>query len=143
MTREEFADISSWIELQEVMIEHNYYGYLDGDLYIDEYDLMDGLRVAAQDWACVSDIPIDELTSFDHYASCWVVSPGFLDIQHYYDDEFDAIKEDFEEYLDEHELFGDDESENETAPEDEEVASEDFVEQSCVSGDMILELLFE
>lgn len=113
MTREEFEALTGWKDLQEAMIENSYYSdELDGDIYYSSYDLIiHGLQSAVLECRSIEDLHMMALDELDPDADIWVVSPDFTIVRNYWQDEFDSIKENFGEWLEDNGLFDDEEVE--------------------------------
>ena len=110
MTRKEYRDINGWFDLQDAMRSHEYYDELDGDLYEYESDLVDGFEWAVRN-ECreIADIQRMDIQQIDYNAEAWCVSPDFSYVTNYYSDDFNDLKEDFYEWLEDNELFDDEE----------------------------------
>lgn len=112
MTQEEFRAIGGWFDLQDAMRSSSYYDELDGDLYEYESDLMDGFEWAVRnECSRIADIQRMDIQEIDDNAEVWCVSSDFSYVRNYYADDFDSIKEDFYEWLEDNEMFDDEEAE--------------------------------
>lgn len=130
MTREEFNNIDGWSELQDAMHDEEYYDDLDGTLYFYESDLVDAVEWAVRN-ECrdIADLRRMALEDLDEGADVWCCSPDFSYVNSLWNMDFDRIKDDFCDWMENNDLF---------EPDEEEVYEEPVV-VGCVEPEPQLE----
>lgn len=118
MTREEFKYIYTWRELYESMRAQEYYVDAEEYFYETPAELRAGLIRALTDVGCsFEDIACMDLPWIDPDAEAWTASIYFGTIKNYYGNEFQSIKDNFEEWLEDNGYFDEeDDCEIESAP---------------------------
>lgn len=137
MTREEFKRIYTWRELYESMRAQEYYVDMEEYFYGTPEEFRAGLIHALTDVGCsFEDIAYMDLSWIDPTAEVWTASIYFSTIRNHYGDEFQSIKDNFEEWLEGNGYFDEeDDCEIESAP-------DNAADMQRVSDDALDMLLF-
>lgn len=145
MTLRELLEVNTWDELQSVMRDHEYYDDLDGDLYLTETDLLDGVMAAARyEWGYITDIQRTEFDCLDSAADAWVCSADFSYVQNLYDNQFDDIFTEFRDWMENNGLLDEDEEpEEDVEPYEEHTATNnsEAENENIVVSDISVETL--